>query len=254
MASTPAASPGATRPPVAASIERLHSELVKGAPDHIVVVSAEQPGYAVARRRLGGPLGDPVLFAAAATASRPDREGPQAVREGPGLRARPRIRRLRPSPLADLARLRTGAADRGEDPVTNAIEFARYTDGTFGWNVNDPGHGFVVARADRRSTPAAAAPLSATGTWGPLLLTDSAATLPGALRGYLLDVKPGYRTDPTRALYNHVWVIGDQGAIDVNQQAAIDDLAELALIRSGASEPGGRATDDAAAGGKDSGT
>src|SRR5918999_2115868 len=120
----------------------------------------------------------------------------------------------------------------GEDPVTNAIEFARYADRSFGWNINDPGHGFVLARSDRPLDAAAAAPLSASGTWGPLLLTDSADTLPGALRGYLLDVKPGYRSDPTRAFYNHVWVIGDQEAISVSQQAALDDLAELARIPS----------------------
>ena len=118
----------------------------------------------------------------------------------------------------------------GEDPVTNAIALARYADGGFGWNVNDPGHGFVVARCDSPLDAAAAAPLSASGTWGPLLLTDSADTLPAALRGYLLDVKPGYTTDPTRAFYNHVWVIGDQEAIDVSQQAEIDELAELAKI------------------------
>jgi hypothetical protein len=135
----------------------------------------------------------------------------------------------------------------GEDPVTTAIEFARYADGTFGWNVNDPGHGFVIARADRPLDAAVASPLSAAGTWGPLLLTDSAATVPGALRGYLLDVKPGYRADPTRALYNHVWIIGDQSAISVDQQAAIDDLAELALIESGG-EPEDRPTDDAGSG------
>ena len=118
----------------------------------------------------------------------------------------------------------------GEDPVSNAIALARYTDGGFGWNVNDPGHGFVVANADDPLDAAAAAPLSASGTWGPLLLTDSADTLPAALRGYLLDVKPGYTTDPTRAFYNHVWVIGDQEAINVNEQAEIDELAELAKI------------------------
>ena len=104
----------------------------------------------------------------------------------------------------------------GEDPVTNSIALARYSDGDFGWNVNDPGHGFVVVRSDSPLDAVAAAPLSASGTWGPLLLTDSADTLPAALREYLLDVKPGYTTDPTRAFYNHVWVIGDQDAIDVD--------------------------------------
>ena len=118
----------------------------------------------------------------------------------------------------------------GEDPVANAIALARYDDGGFGWNVNDPGHGFVVARSDEPLDAAAASPLSAAGTWGPLLLTDDAGTLPAALRGYLLDVKPGYTDDPTRAFYNHVWVIGDQEAIEVGQQAEIDALAELAKI------------------------
>ena len=121
----------------------------------------------------------------------------------------------------------------GEDPVANAIAFARYADGGFGWNVNDPGHGFVLARDDSPLDAAAAAPLSASGTWGPLLLTDSASTLPAALREYFLDVKPGYTTNPTRAFYNHVWVIGDQEAIDVNQQAEVNELAELAKIGGG---------------------
>ena len=66
----------------------------------------------------------------------------------------------------------------GEDPVANAIALARYDDGDFGWNVNDPGHGFVVARSDEPLDAAAASPLSAAGTWGPLLLTDDAGTLP----------------------------------------------------------------------------
>ena len=118
----------------------------------------------------------------------------------------------------------------GEEPVENAIAIARYSGGGFGWNINDPGHGFVIARSDSPLDAAASAPLSASGTWGPLLLTDDADTLPKALREYLLDVKPGYTTDPTRAFYNHVWVIGDQEAIDVNQQAEIDSLAELTKI------------------------
>ena len=171
--------------------------------------------------------------------------GPRAAAEGDRGRAAPPPERpgLRPRPLlGDLLRHRardrrhrqTGAARlrRGSRSL-NAIELARYADGDFGWNVNDPGHGFVVARSDEPLDAVAAAPLSASGTWGPLLLTDSADTLPAALRGYLLDVKPGYTTDPTRAFYNHVWVIGDQEAIDVTQQAEIDELAELAKIGGG---------------------
>jgi hypothetical protein len=118
----------------------------------------------------------------------------------------------------------------GEDPVANAVAFARYRDRDFGWDVNDPGHGFVVVRSDSPLDAAAAAPLSSSGTWGPLLLTDDADTLPPALHGYLLDVKPGYTTDPTRAFYNHVWLIGDERSIGLGEQAEIDTLAELAKI------------------------
>jgi hypothetical protein len=117
-----------------------------------------------------------------------------------------------------------------QDPVANAVAFARYGDGGFGWNVNDPGHGFVLARSDSPTQAAAAAALSASGTWGPLLLTDDAGTLPADVRSYFLDVKPGYSDNPTRAFYNHVWVIGDQEAIDVNEQAEVNELAELAKI------------------------
>jgi hypothetical protein len=121
----------------------------------------------------------------------------------------------------------------GSEPVANALAFARYGSGKFGWNVNDPGHGFVLARAQEPLAAVAAAALSASGTWGPLLLTDSADTLPSEVREYFLDVKPGYTTDPTRAFYNHVWVIGDQEAIDVKQQAEVNELAELAKIGEG---------------------
>jgi len=119
----------------------------------------------------------------------------------------------------------------GRDPVKNALAFARYAgDGGFGWNVNDPGHGFVLVRADSPLEAAAAAPLSAGSSTESIAHADSAGTLPPEVRSYLLDVKPGYTTNPTRAYYNHVWVIGDQEAIDVKQQAEANELAELAKI------------------------
>ncbi|TMK75854.1 MAG: hypothetical protein E6G48_00725 [Actinobacteria bacterium] len=46
-------------------------------------------------------------------------------------------------------------------------------------------------------------------------------------------MKPGYVDDPTRAVYNHVWLIGDQNAISVGFQSQVDDLAEVVQVRSG---------------------
>lgn len=217
---------------MAAEIETLRDELL-AAPQHLLVASAEDPAYAMPAAAWAARSGDPVLFA--------------ETKKLPGATAKALRRHANvpvyvlgpPSAISAAVIHEIGKIDpdvhrvSGSDPVSNAIALARYSAAGFGWGINDPGHGFVVARSDSPLDAAAAAPLSASGTWGPLLLTDSADTLPAALRGYLLDVKPGYTTNPTRAFYNHVWVIGDQEAIDVNQQAEIDKLAELTKIGGG---------------------
>jgi hypothetical protein len=215
---------------VAARIARLRERLAGSPPRHLVIAPAASPAFAAPAAAWAARSGDPVLFAAR---DRIPKATVAALRRNPKVPAYV----LGPSSAISSDVLRGIAAlghpvrrVAGEDAVANSIGLARYEDGGFGWNVNDPGHGFVVARSDAPLDAAAASPLSASGTWGPLLLTDDAATLPSALRGYLLDVKPGYTEDPTRAFYNHVWVIGDQEAIEVGQQAEIDSLAELAKI------------------------
>jgi len=214
----------------AAAIAALREKLVGSAPKHLIVASAANPGFAMPAAAWAARSGDPVLFTGPGKLAKPTATALEAHSKVP-------VYVLGPSSAisSEVVREIAKIADRvrrvsGEDPVSSAIALARYAGGGFGWDVNDPGHGFVVARSDQPLDAAAAAPLSASGTWGPLLLTDSADTLPAALRGYLLDVKPGYTTDPTRAFYNHVWVIGNQEAIDVNEQAEIDELAELAKI------------------------
>jgi hypothetical protein len=215
---------------LAVAIENLRDKLFGSAPAHIVLAPEEDSAFAMPAAAWAARSGDPVLFSA--------REKlPPATAKQLRSAAKVPVFVLGPSSAisSDVVRevAKIGNPVRrvaAEDPVENAIALARYGSGDFGWNVNDPGHGLVVARSDDPIDAAIAAPLSASGTWGPLLLTDDAATLPKALREYLLDIKPGYTTDPTRAFYNHVWVIGDQEAIDVNQQAEIDQLAELAKI------------------------
>jgi ell wall binding domain 2 (CWB2) len=221
--------PAATAARIAALRDRLSGE----PPKHVVVASSSRPDFAMPAAAWAARSGDPILYAGtnelpAATASALQQHpkvpvyvlGPSSAISSKVVReiakVAPRVKRV-----------------SGEDPVANAVAFARYSDGSFGWNVNDPGHGFVLARSDSPADAAAAAPLSASGTWGPLLLTDDAATLPAEVRSYFLDVKPGYTTDPTRAFYNHIWVIGDQEAIDVNQQAEVNELAELERIGAG---------------------
>jgi hypothetical protein len=84
------------------------------------------------------------------------------------------------------------------------------------------------ARAGEPLQAAAAALLSSAGSYGPLLLLDSASALPDALQGQLLDTQPAYRTTPVAAVYNRGWIIGDRSAISVPVQTRIDALLEVA--------------------------
>jgi ell wall binding domain 2 (CWB2) len=214
----------------AAAIAKLRDRLFGTPPAHVVIAPVGKLSFAMPAAAWAARSGDPLLYAGRTKLPAPTAAALRRHPEVPAYVLGP-TSAISSDVLRKIAKI--GPPVRrvsGEDPVANAIALARYEDGGFGWNVNDPGHGFVVARSDEPLDAAAAAPLSAAGTWGPLLLTDDAGTLPAALRGYLLDVKPGYTDDPTRAFYNHVWVIGDQEAIEVGQQAEIDGLAELAKI------------------------
>jgi Cell wall binding domain 2 (CWB2) len=223
---------GANPAAIADEVDRLRGRLTGAEPAHVVIAGSD-PEYAMPAAAWAARSGDPVLFVGGDSVPGPTADalrrhedaavyvlGPEAA---VSAKAFDEIVKLAPDAT------RVGA----EGPVENAIGFARYSDAGFGWNINDPGHGFVIASTSRPIDAAAAAPLSAGGTWGPLLLTDDARSAPTSLRNYLLDLKPGYTTDPTRAVYNHVWLIGDPTAISVQFQADVDQLAEVAKVRSG---------------------
>jgi hypothetical protein len=191
------------------------------------VVSSDAPEYAMPAAAWAAKSGDPILFAERDTL-------PEATVAAITAHQQPHIYVLGPSsvisPRVTLQLRKLGTVIRlgGQDPAANAVEFAKYADATFGWGVVDPGHGLVFADPLRPTDAAAAAPLSASGTWGPLLLVDEDGELPKVVEDYLLDIQPGYREDPTRGVYNHGWIIGDGEAVSVAAQARIDTLLEIA--------------------------
>jgi putative cell wall-binding protein len=129
---------------------------------------------------------------------------------------------------------RTVRRIEGPNPVENAIAFARYEKGDFGWGVVVPGYNFSIASTTRPADAAAAAALATRGVFAPLLLTDDAAKLPPKLEEYFLSVQPGYEDDPAQAVYNRAWVLGDDKAISVEQQATVDQLTELIPVQTNA--------------------
>ena len=103
----------------------------------------------------------------------------------------------------------------------------RRSDGDCGTRDTD----WCLRTRDRPLDAAAAASLSASGKYGPLLLLDDAGELPRSLESFLLDIQPGYRFDPVRGVYNHAWLMGDESAISVGVQARIDELSEIVRVR-----------------------
>ena len=224
----PAGNPAAT----ARAIDKLQAAAARKPTQAVLVASADRPDFAMPAAGWAAKSGDPVLWTGR------DKLPPETA-AAIKAHGKPRIYVLGPDDvisegvIGELRKLGIVKRISGPDPVTNAIAFARFTDGSFGWGVTDPGHGLVFATTARALDATAAAPLSASGTYGPLLLVTEAQALPQALQDYLLDIQPGYDKDPVRGVYNHGWLMGDEAAISADVQARIDTLLEIQPVDAG---------------------
>jgi hypothetical protein len=220
----------------AAAIDRFFSAARAKPSNDVVLYSAEQGEYAMPAAAWASRSGDAVL-----PVSR-NRIAPPIVK---ALREheRPNVYVLGPESVIDqrvVDQLKKQKLARsvnrieGPNPVENAIAFARYEKGDFGWGIVVPGYNFSVASTTRPADATASAALGTRGVFAPLLLSDDAAELPPNLEEYLLSVQPGYEDNPGQAVYNRAWIIGDDKAISVPQQAQIDQLTELVPVQANA--------------------
>lgn len=219
----------------AASIDRFFSA-ARGRPSaNVIVASGEQAAYAMPAGAWAARSGDSVLL------TRKD-ELPKETSKAIAEHEKPRIFVLGPEKvigdavLDDLRKLGKVKRIDGPDPVENSIEFARYEDGRsdFGWGVTVPGHNFTLANASRPLDVAAASSLATKGVYAPLVLTDQASALPRALEAYFLSVQPGFDADPGDAVYNRVWILGDEKQLSVGAQARLDQITELIPVQANA--------------------
>ncbi|NLT06234.1 MAG: hypothetical protein GXY03_07965 [Solirubrobacterales bacterium] len=217
----------------AAAIDRFVSAVRGGPSRNVVVVSGEHPEHAMPAAAWAARSGDSVLL------TQPKRL-PAATRKAIATHDRPNIYVLGPPSTVSAAVVtelrKLGPVQRigARDPVANAIAFARYEDGEFGWGATVPGYNFTVANVGRPLDAAPAATLATRGVFAPLLLTDDAAELPAALERYFLSVQPGYEDDPGQAVYNRVWILGDDGEVSIDEQAQIDAVTELIPVQANA--------------------
>ena len=217
----------------AAAIDRFFSA-ARGEPsENVLLYSAESAAWAMPAAAWGGRSGDAVLPVRADAVPAPiraalkDHERPRVFLLGPE-----RVISDRVADTLERERLAI-SVDRisAPTPVENAIRFARYSKGDFGWRAVVPGYNFSVASTSRPLDAAAAAALATRGVFAPLLLTDDASELPEPLEQYFLSVQPGYEDDPGDAVYNRAWILGNEEAVSVRQQAQIDRITELIPVQ-----------------------
>ena len=218
----------------AAEIDKLQSSAAGKPSSEVMITSSERPDFAMPAAGYAAKSGDPVLY------TRANQLPPETV-AALKRHKNPDIFILGPESVVSkavenkLRKLGTVTRIQGPDAVTNAIAFARYTNGKFGWGVVDPGHGLVFENTKRPLDAAAASALSGTGPYGPLLLVSNPDQIPELDQRYLLDIQPGYEKDPVRGVYNHGWLIGDEAAISTAVQARIDALLQIVPVDKGSS-------------------
>ncbi len=196
-------------------------------PRQVMIASADRPGFAAPAAGLAAWSGVPVLLNAQDALSPQTRaaltalNGPRSYVIGPVQAIGPQVvRALRP--IGSVVRV------TGRNPVGNSVSVARYRDDRFGWGAGKPGHGlvFVPAATDPQLATASAA-LSTSGDYGPLILLGDAELLDPAVENYLRDIRPDGDGNPAHGVYNHAWIVGDEGAISPALQARIDRLLEI---------------------------
>ena len=116
----------------------------------------------------------------------------------------------------------------GDTAVENAVAFARYEKGDFGWGVVVPGYNFSLANTDRPLDAAAAAAL-ARGVSRCCASDRPSRPAPQTARG--LPPERPYEDDPSQAVYNRVWILGDDEAVSVESQAQLDAITELVPVQ-----------------------
>ena len=187
---------------------------VRGTADNrAMVVNVDDPKFAMAAAGWAAKSGDPILFV--------NRDSvPPETRDAIGRLQQPRIYVIGPGTVdrppggPGAAQARPCQADPRRRPGRRSpSNFARTSDGNFGWGPILGGRGVVFASTRQPLAAPAAAALSASGTYGALLLLDRRQR-PGApppVGSYLNEIEPGYASDPAHGVYNHAWLSATAG-------------------------------------------
>ena len=119
------------------------------------------------------------------------------------------------------------------DPVQNAIEFARFYDENtgFGWQTTpetvEGGKNFLLVKKDDWQSAVIGSQIFNKGLFGPLLLTSEANRLPAALEKFYFETSTDWWVTPAEGPYNHTWLLGSTDKISYPVQGRLNFLQEI---------------------------
>jgi hypothetical protein len=210
----------------AQAVDQFASAARKGPPGNVIIASGDTPAWAMPAAAWAARSGDPILFTTKDNLPGPTRQAltannhPNIFVLGPPSVIGPRVE-------SDLKSLGTVKRIQAPTPEEEAVQFARFSAGPFGFGATVPGFNFTIASTNRPADAAAGASLGSNGVFAPLLLTTDPAKLPPSVENYLLDIQPGYQDDPSKGVYNHIWVLGDDAVLSREMQGRLDEIAQL---------------------------
>lgn len=188
-------------------------EQVDAAPQHVVIVSADDPETALVAAPWAAYSGDLVVF--------DDADAPADL---------PRYA------LGDVAAADTVRIDGGS-PAATAVTFAKYEDPEnpfFGWGMQEASptgyRAYTLATPDDPAMALQSANLARRGKIGPLLWANE-RNLPPVVNDYLWSQRPAFYTVPNAGPFHHFWVLGDTATISFPVQGQADYAVEIGPYR-----------------------
>lgn len=213
---------------LAAAIDQFYSEASGSLPSSVVVSTSESLEYAAPAGNWISHMPEPLLYV---TKDHIPKETAESLKKRNGKAT---IYLLGPESViskkveTELHAFGEVVRIAGNDPIANAIAFAKYKDPKtgFGWGVTSPGHGILLANVSKVKEAIPTAPFAHRGKHAPLLLTEQEQA-PEQLISYFASLKPLYITEPTEGPYNHLYIVGSKDWISQEQQGDLDHLVEI---------------------------
>lgn len=206
-------------------------------PNNVIIVSSENPQWALPAAAWSAYSGDPILYAnsdgvpQATTAAIQELNASHAYVLAPGSL-------VSEEALSDLNVPWTRVA--GQTPQQHAVEVAEYRDESreFGWgftnrkqtNIANPSkygfYNYMLVNPGQWEHGVASANLQ-WGKAGPILLMNQDGSLPVVTENHIWRTKPDYFVTPAEGAYNHLFAMGTQDAVSWVAQGRTDYSSQI---------------------------